>query len=119
MPFTVQNGEADWELTTSRERLSTLGEQFDALGISYTIDSIYRQVDPEPVLTEQQWRVVTAAVEAGYYDTPRETTLTDLAEELGIAKSTCSETLHRAEERIVKRFVAEHEAPGDTLPTTD
>lgn len=46
-----------------------------------------------------------AAVEAGYYDTPRTCTLTELADEVGLAKSTCSEILHRAEEIIVKEFI--------------
>ncbi|MFB6308290.1 MAG: helix-turn-helix domain-containing protein, partial [Haloarculaceae archaeon] len=31
------------------------------------------------------------------------------ADAVGIAKSTCSETLHRAEEKIIKRFVEETE----------
>lgn len=52
------------------------------------------------------------AVEAGYYDTPRDCTLTDLAETVGLAKSTCSETLHRAEGQIIKQFVAESSTDG-------
>jgi predicted DNA binding protein len=51
--------------------------------------------------------VLLTAVECGYYDTPRECSLTELAGELGVAKSTCSETLHRIEEVVVKRFVRE------------
>jgi len=38
--------------------------------------------------------------------TLRECTLTDLAKARGLAKSTCSETLHRAEGRVLRRFVA-------------
>lgn len=45
------------------------------------------------------------AVERGYYDTPRRVTLVELAEELDIAKSTCSEILHRVEEQVLKRFL--------------
>jgi hypothetical protein len=30
-----------------------------------------------------------------------------IADELGIAKSTCSETLHRAEGKIIREFVGE------------
>jgi hypothetical protein len=51
----------------------------------------------------------------GYYDTPRDCPLTELADELEIAKSTCSGTLHRAEETIVKRFVAQ-QAGESTVP---
>jgi len=39
-----------------------------------------------------------------YYDTQREVSLSELANEFGIAKSTCSEVLHRAEGTIVKEF---------------
>lgn len=41
---------------------------------------------------------MNAVIERGYYDTPRRCTLTELADELDLAKSTCSERLHRAEE---------------------
>jgi len=40
-----------------------------------------------------------------YYDTQREVSLSELANEFGIAKSTCSEVLHRAEGKIVKEFL--------------
>jgi predicted DNA binding protein len=51
-------------------------------------------------------------VERGYYDTPRTCTLTELADHLGIAKSTASERLHRAEGAIIRAFVAEEAAAG-------
>ena len=51
------------------------------------------------------------AVDHGYYDTPRACSLTELAEEVGIAKSTCSETLHRAEETMIKQFMEDLPTP--------
>ncbi|MDZ7688314.1 MAG: helix-turn-helix domain-containing protein [Halobacteriales archaeon] len=59
----------------------------------------------DETLTEKQRALVEKAVKMGYYDTPRRCSLTELAEECGIAKSTCSDTLHRAEERVLKEFV--------------
>ncbi|MFB6253366.1 MAG: helix-turn-helix domain-containing protein [Halobacteriaceae archaeon] len=106
-PFTVQDGEVTWELTVSRDRLSTLGEELDAMGINYTIESIYQQIDSEQLLTDQQWQVLQAALEHGYYDTPRTCTQEEIADITGLAKSTCSETLHRAEERIIKRLIGD------------
>jgi predicted DNA binding protein len=50
--------------------------------------------------------VLVQAVEQGYYDTPRGCTLTELSDELGLAKSTLSERLHRVEEKVVKEFLA-------------
>jgi len=59
------------------------------------------------LLTDRQRELLLAAVDAGYYDTPRECSLTDLATELDMAKSTVSETLHRAEGTIIEEFVAD------------
>jgi len=59
------------------------------------------------LLTDRQRDLVVAAVQQGYYDTPRGSSLTELSDHLGMAKSTVSETLHRAEETVVKEFVAE------------
>ncbi|ADQ68954.1 DNA-binding protein [Halogeometricum borinquense DSM 11551] len=105
MPFTIQDGQAEWELTAPQHRLSELGTQLDEFGIPFTVNEIRQHIEPEQLLTERQLRLVSAAVERGYYDTPRECSLTDLAETLELAKSTCSETLHRAEEKIVKQFL--------------
>lgn len=122
MPFTIENGEATWELTTTRETLSELVTQLDAFGIPFEVEEIRERVEsPSSPLTDRQWRLVQEAVERGYYDTPRGCTLTELAECADIAKSTCSETLHRAEERIVKHFV-ENVAPEprtQAAPTPD
>ncbi|WP_226010729.1 helix-turn-helix domain-containing protein [Halomicrobium salinisoli] len=107
MPFTLADGEARWEITAPQERLSDLGEQLDEFGIPFRVDRVTQHVETEQLLTESQLELVQAAVENGYYDTPRDCSLTDLADEVGIAKSTCSETLHRAEEKIVKRFVGD------------
>jgi len=107
MPFTLTDGEARWEITAPQERLSDLGEQLDEFGIPFRVDRVTQHVETEQLLTESQLELIQAAVEHGYYDTPRDCSLTDLADEVGIAKSTCSETLHRAEEKIVKRFVGD------------
>jgi hypothetical protein len=109
LPFEVRDGRASWEVTATRDRLSTLGDQLRALGISFEVESVTQQVEADRLLTDRQSTLVETAVEEGYYDTPRDCTLTDLAEEVGVAKSTASETLHRAEGKIVKEFVDEVE----------
>lgn len=106
-PFSVQNGEIRWELTVSRDRLSALSDELGEAGINFTVESIYQQVDSEQLLTDRQWAILQTALEKGYYDTPRGCTQEELAAEVGFAKSTCSETLHRAEERIIKRLIDE------------
>ncbi len=105
MPVEIRDGTVEWELTAPQERLSALAEQLDNFGIRYRVEYVRDQLHDESLLTDRQRRVVAAAVEAGYYDTPRDCSLTELADDLGIAKSTASETLHRAEEAIVKEFL--------------
>ncbi|MEY7848226.1 helix-turn-helix domain-containing protein [Natrarchaeobius sp. A-rgal3] len=110
LPVEIQDGEATIDVTGSRERLAELAEQLERFGLTYRIENVSERLHESQILSERQLEVVAAAVEEGYYDTPRLCSLTELAEHLGIAKSTCSETLHRAEEAIVKRFV--EDLPG-------
>jgi predicted DNA binding protein len=107
LPLTIRDGQAVIELTASRDRLSEFGRQLETFGMSYTLNRVYDATDTPDLLTDQQRRLLVTAVEMGYYDTPRECTLTELAEEVDLAKSTTSVTLHRAEETVVKEFVVE------------
>lgn len=109
MPFEIRSGEADWEITTSQDRLSELGDQLEAFNIPYTVETVRYHLQTEQLLTDRQESLVRTAVEMGYYDTPRDCTLTELAEREGLAKSSCSETLHRAEEKIIKEFLGEEQ----------
>lgn len=115
MPFDIQNGEASWELTAPNEQLSELGEQLEEFGIQFTVEYVHQHTASEQLMTDRQREIVRTAVDEGYYDTPRECSLTELAEAVGIAKSTCSSTLHRAEEAIVKEFV-EHQLTTESPP---
>jgi hypothetical protein len=107
LPLTIDDGTAVVDLTASRERLSSLRDRLDALGLAFEVEYVKQVMNATDLLTETQRELLVTAVEAGYYDTPRRSTLTDLADELGMAKSTVSETLHRGEERVVKQFVSE------------
>lgn len=108
LPFSVADGTVSWEVTASSDRLSSLGDQLRELGIEFDVRSVQEVMEAEGMLTPTQHQLVETAVEEGYYETPRRCTLTDLAETADIAKSTCSETLHRAEGKIVTEFVDEH-----------
>ncbi|MFD1589162.1 helix-turn-helix domain-containing protein [Halorientalis brevis] len=107
-PIDIVDGCATVEVTASQDRLSTFGNQLEQFGMSFEVEFVRRTVDAtEQLLTDRQRELILAAVTEGYYDTPRECSLTALADELDMAKSTVSETLHRAEETIIKEFVAE------------
>ncbi|WP_459194239.1 helix-turn-helix domain-containing protein [Halosimplex sp. J119] len=116
LPFTVVDGSVTWEVTAPRDRLSSLGDQLRQFGIDFEVLAVRQEMETEQLLTPKQLRLVRTAVEQGYYDTPRECTLTELAEEADIAKSTCSETLHRAEEKIVKEFTDDVDLSEDRTP---
>jgi len=113
LPVEIQDGEATIDVTGSRERLAELAEQLENFGLQYRIDHVRERLHESQLLSDRQLEVIVAAVEAGYYDTPRRSSLTELADRLMIAKSTCSETLHRAEEAIVKRFVEDVPSVSD------
>jgi predicted DNA binding protein len=101
----LADGEVEWGLTAPQNRLSELGTQFEQFGIAFTVNEIQQHIEPEQMLTDRQLERPTVAVERGYYETLRECSFPELADELDIAKSTCSETLHRAEEEVIKQFV--------------
>jgi predicted DNA binding protein len=105
-PLEVSNGSATLEVVAPHAKLSALRDQLDAFGMDFEVGYLYESGDSERLLTPRQQELLGAAIEAGYYDTPRECTLTDLADDLDTAKSTLSETLHRAEETAIKQFAS-------------
>jgi hypothetical protein len=58
-------------------------------------------------LTDRQREAVAVAREAGYYEVPRRTELAIVADELGVAESTASTLLRKAEARLVDRAIGE------------
>lgn len=106
LPITIADREVVVEVTAPRENLSELGEKFTQFGIPFELISIHQSVNTETLLTEDQYDLIETAIEEGYYDTPRTCTLTELAEAVGLAKSTTSEKLHRAEGKVMKEFLA-------------
>lgn len=104
-PVTIQDGTATWELTTSADRLSAFGDHLEAADIDF--DLVYRGSAAEPAnapLTDRQRELLLRARELGYYDTPRDATLTAVADEMDIAKATASDILHRAESALVAAY---------------
>ena len=53
----------------------------------------------------QQYRVIKTAFDNGWYNVPKGISIRDLAEKLGLSKSTVAEQLVRAENNIVGNFI--------------
>jgi len=105
-PLVVQNGWIFSELITSQERLSEFKRGLDAAGVTFEILSVTPSTDPAKLLTDRQRQFMAEAIRSGYYDTPRQCSLTDLAAVLEVNKSTASRVLHRAESRLIKDSLA-------------
>jgi predicted DNA binding protein len=104
LPVRIVDGAAELTVTATHDRLAALGERLDAFGLAYRLESLDGDLEREDPLTDGQRDLLATALAAGYYDTPREATLTEVAERVGRAKSTVSETLHRAESALVRSY---------------
>ena len=57
------------------------------------------------VLTDRQREILTAAVEQGYYEVPRQATIRDIADEIGLSQATVGEHLQKIEARVLSGSV--------------
>lgn len=105
MPLDIEAGVAQVEVTGEHGRVAALGRQLDELGLEFDVESVRQRIDSRRLLTDRQREILFAAVDLGYYDVPRGATLTDVADHVGIAKSTCSELLQRVERAVIHEFV--------------
>jgi len=87
--------------------IETLGEQAD-IGVEVLEIGDYdrRHGAVTGGLTDRQFEAVETATRLGYYAAPRDASLADVADELGIAEATASELLRRAESHLMDRLVA-------------
>ncbi|QIO24499.1 helix-turn-helix domain-containing protein [Haloarcula sp. JP-L23] len=75
--------------------------------------------DGSPSLTPEQDAAMRAAVQHGYYKTPREIETYELAEKLDIPGSTLSYRLRRAEAQLADAYVTDHaHSPHLSSPDT-
>lgn len=65
-------------------------------------------------LSEKQLEALTAALEKGYYEVPRDVTMEELADDLGISDQALSERLRRANHEILSEVVREPVGPVET-----
>jgi hypothetical protein len=92
-------------LFPDRDSLSSTHAFADDEGIEFNIKRIHGLEGPvgggEFGLTEEQYEVLVTAVEKGYFDVPREVTMAELADRLGVTQQSLSERLRRAHKRLI------------------
>jgi len=95
----------EFDVTATREQFETMGTVLDASGYAYELLSVVEGRNPETLLTERQRECLTVAFREGYFEVPRECTLEDVANAIGVDKSTVSETIRRGSARVLEWFL--------------
>lgn len=84
----------------------------DYLDIVQNIDSAKSLLDSCRDLSDVERQTLQQAVEGGYFQTPRDATLSTLAAEFDVSKTAVSKNLRRSEQKVLSRVV-------ETLSTID
>jgi predicted DNA binding protein len=88
----------------SRAALGTFQDQCDEHGIEFELVRLYCLTEPKMGqfnVSEKQFEALLAALEMDYFAIPREATLGDLADVLGISKRAASERLRRGQTNLL------------------
>jgi hypothetical protein len=104
-PTVVRDGIENWHIMApSREDLQ---EAIASLERYAEIAYIRGSDAPgaEGGLTDKQSAALAAAVEMGYFDTPRRASVEDLAAKLGVSPSTAVEHLRKAEKKVLENYL--------------
>ena len=103
-------------LSDDRLRLTFIGEH-EPLQRILNMTAEYTDIEIERIdeygsedhlssmLTDRQREILTAAVERGYYEVPRQATIRDIADEVGLSVATVGEHLQKIEARILSGSV--------------
>ena len=94
-----------------RPALASVWEFCETEGISFDLVRLYRQDEwaaETPVgLTDAQRDAILTAYRNGYFEEPRETSLEELADELGISPTAVGGRIRRGTAELVRRTLAE------------
>ena len=96
-----------------REDLRAMIEDFDRIG-TVTLGKVTQFNESKSTLTDRQLEVVTCALEEGYFEWPREISSEELAEQLGINRTTALEHLRKAQSKLLTSAIEETDRPAPT-----
>lgn len=109
------DGTATTVLHGSREDVQSLVAEASDRDIDLLSIHAYSSGVPD-LLTPSQEAAVRAALREGYYQVPRQLSLTELADEMDTSVSALSELLRRAERQVMGLFFGDLSALEDQLP---
>ncbi|TYL40283.1 bacterio-opsin activator [Natronococcus pandeyae] len=92
----------------SRDALFAYRESCRERDVPFRLQRIYHETEPEGGqygLTDRQQEALLAALEAGYFDVPREATLSSIAERLEISDQALSARLRRGQANLLRNTV--------------
>lgn len=104
-PIIVENGEMEFDLTVTQDQFDAFSSALDERGLQYDLLTLVHTDEQDRLLTDRQRKYLAVAYRQGYFEVPRECPLDELAETLDVDKSSASETIRRAENRIIGRFI--------------
>ena len=104
-PIVVADGVIEFDVTATREQFEAFGDALDANGREYDLLSVVHTDASGGLLTDRQRECLTVALREGYFEVPRRCPLAEVANVLGVDKSTASETIRRAVARVLAQFL--------------
>lgn len=105
-PVVVRDGRYEFDFVGTREEFEGFRAAIEGAGRDYELLSLVEETASESLLSAAQREALETAVREGYFAVPRECTLADIADVLGVDKSTASRTLRRAIGKVTGQFVA-------------
>ena len=110
-------GPADgWQIEVrgdGRRSISQFHETCSELGVPVRLRSLHKLTPEDHTntvdLTEPQREALLLAYEQGYYDSPRTTTLADLADQFGISRQAVSNRLKRGTRQLIENAFVRRE----------
>jgi len=111
-PVRIEDGREEWQVCFAGDRSETsaaLENVRESAGADVSVAAITTGTDPATSkreqrlddLTDAQREAFEHARQVGYYEWPRQTSTRDLADDLGISKTTLLEHLRKAEAKLL------------------
>jgi predicted DNA binding protein len=93
----------------SRDSIAEFKNYCHEHGVPVTLTELHavRALDAKRNLTDPQRDALQLAFERGYFNSPRETTLQEIAEELGISQQALGSRLRRGNRRLIEQALVE------------